>query len=485
VRVFFSILTPGFLRPFPSVVRLLAERGHEVVLAFHRHNWARGTHDLVEGLAALPGVHVEEPAIRPRERDPWHELALDVRSSIDYFYFLGPRFGETYEARSVRRAPRPVTALGKTRVGRSRPVRRALLSGLRVVERSLPTSGEIEAYLRRWNPDVALFTPYMALRTVQPDYLRAAQALGVPSAILVTSWDNLSSKSLIDPIPDRLFVWNEIQRSEAEKLHGVPRERVVVTGAQGFDEWLDWKARPRAEFLGSVGLDPGRPYVLYACSAPWTGRSEVDFVTRWIAAFRSARPELAEVGVLVRPHPKRPDEWVEADLSAFPNVVIWPSDPRLPTDDASKADYYDSIFHSAGLVGLNTTAMIEAGVIGRPVFTILAEEFRAAQEGTIHFRYLLEVGGGLVHVAAGLDEHAAQLAEVLADPVTAGKDVEGFIREFVRPHGLDVPATPIFVDELERLGGLARPAPRRTPRSLLPLRPVLKPLARRAARHAS
>jgi hypothetical protein len=128
--------------------------------------------------------------------------------------------------------------------------------------------------------------------------------------------------------------------------------------------------------------------------------------------------------------------------------------------------------------------LIEAGLIGRPAFTIRVEEFRAAQEGTLHFRYLLDVGGGLVRVADGVDEHAAQLAAALADPQGAARAAEGFVREFVRPHGLDVPATPIFVNELERLGALARPQPKRTPLPLLPLRPVLKPLARRAARYS-
>src|SRR6266851_5200762 len=99
MRVLFSILTPGFLRPFPSVVRLLAERGHEVVLAFHRLNWAPGTRELVDELAALSGVRVEDGEVRPRRRDVWHELGLDLRSSIDYLHFLDPRFEETYRLR--------------------------------------------------------------------------------------------------------------------------------------------------------------------------------------------------------------------------------------------------------------------------------------------------------------------------------------------------------------------------------------------------
>jgi len=88
VRFLFSILTPGFVRPFPSVVRLLSERGHEVVLAFHRHKWAAGTRELVDELAGLPGVRVETDEVRPRRRDVWHELALDckgnqIRCSLD------------------------------------------------------------------------------------------------------------------------------------------------------------------------------------------------------------------------------------------------------------------------------------------------------------------------------------------------------------------------------------------------------------------
>jgi hypothetical protein len=484
VRVLFSILTPGFLRPFPSVVRLLSDRGHEVVLAFHRLNWAPGTRELVDELAGLPGVHVEGEEVRPRSRDIWHELGLDLRSSIDHLHFLDPRFEETYRLRSAKRAPRPVLALARSRAGRVRPVRSTTAAALRLAARAVPTSREIEEYLRRVDPAVVLFTPYMALRTVQPAYLRAAQAIGLPTAILVTSWDNLTSKSLIDQVPDRLFVWNEIQREEAVKLHHVPAAKVVVTGAQSFDDWLGWEARPREEFLRRVGLDPVQPYLLYACSAPWTKRSEVDFVRRWVAGIRAARPELAGVGVLIRPHPKRPEEWRGVDLSDLRDVAVWPVDPRLPTDAGSKADYYDSIYHSAGVVGLNTTALIEAGLIGRPVFTIRVAEFRPVQDGTLHFRYLLEVGGGLLRVADTLQEHGAQVAEALADPDGAGQAPAGFVREFVRPHGLDTPATPIFVREIERLAEVPRTEPKRTPLALLPLRPVLRPLARRAARYA-
>jgi hypothetical protein len=305
------------------------------------------------------------------------------------------------------------------------------------------------------------------------------------TGVCVKSWDNLSSKSLIRPVPDRVFVWNGVQREEAIELHSIPSERVVVTGAQCFDEWFDWPPRPRDEFSRRVGLDPERPFVLYACSVPWTGQSEVDFVRRWVGVLRQAGDGLADAGVLVRPHPKRPLDWVDADLSDLPDVVVFPEHGHAPTDDESKADYFDSIYHSEAVVGLNTSAMIEAAVVGRPVLTILDPEFERVQGGTLHFRYLLEVGGGLLRVAHTLEEHAEQLAEALADADDGRRPSAVFVEEFVRPHGLETAATPLFVKEVEQLAEAAAPRPRRTPAPLLPLRPLLAPLASRAGRHAA
>jgi hypothetical protein len=476
VRALLSAETPLSLTSYQSVIRELGRRGHEVVIAIHEERDIGWRDRLLEEIAA-PHVSVEA-AVSPAH-DRWLELGADLRSSVDLFEFLGPQFNETYRARARRRAPRPAAALARSPVARSATARRAIARGFELAEAALPTNTEIERFLLDRSPDVVLLTPYLGLRSAQPDFLRAAQALGLRTAVLVKSWDNLSSKSVIRPIPDRLFVWNEVQRDEARRLHGIDPTRVVVTGAQCFDEWFGWQPRPRGEFAAHAGLDPDRPFVLYACCSPWTGQSEVDFVRRWTGALRARGGVLADLGVLVRPHPKRPDAWAGVEI---PGVVVFPAAGHAPTDDASKADYFDSIHHSRAVVGLNTSAMIEAAIVGRPVLTVLDPEYERVQQGTLHFRYLLEVGGGLLTVARTLDEHADQLERAIAD----GDDGRSrrFVAEFVRPHGVDVAATPLFVDELERFAGCVAPEPQRTPAPLRALRPLLSPLATRAARVA-
>jgi hypothetical protein len=86
------------------------------------------------------------------------------------------------------------------------------------------------------------------------------------------------------------------------------------------------------------------------------------------------------------------------------------------------------------------------------VLTILAPEF--AQESTLHFHHLLEENGGFLHVASSLEEHANQLGRVLSHDAADEDRRRRFVASFVRPHGLDRPATPIFADAVEQLAGL-------------------------------
>jgi hypothetical protein len=453
VRVLFSVQRAGFLKNFDPVVRLLADRGHEVRIAIAQPDaFVPGQSDLLDELSALPAVEVE--GTPPLAHEHLRALARGLRGVLDYFTFLDPRYPESYRRAWEPRTARPARLLGRSPLGRIRLGRRALTRVLTTAEASLPPSKELVRFLQERDPDVLLLTPHSFPGSMQPDLLRAAKALGIPSVVCIHSWDNLSSKARIRLQPDRVFLWNEIQRREAIELHGLPDRIVQVTGAQAFDPWFDWQARPRDEFCARVGLDPAQPFVLYACSAPWLGRVETDFLVPWIDAIRAADEPLRSAGVLVRPHPKR----AEPLPTGLPNVTVWPAGPQLPAAQETRADYFDSLYHCAALVGVNTSAMIEAAILGKPVLTLSLSEFADEQEHTLHFRYLDEASGGLLTTAFSLGEHLDQLAAAIADPESAARRGEAFTRAFVRPYGLGVPATPRFVDEIERVA-VPRPAP--------------------------
>src|SRR5439155_21965522 len=118
--------------------------------------------------------------------------------------------------------------------------------------------------------------------------------------------------------------------------------------------------------------------------------------------------------LLVRPHPVGAAQWRDFDASDL-GVVVWPPLGQEPLDDIGRQNYFDSLYHSAAVVGINTSAQIEAAIVGRPVHTILAEQYRETQNGTLHFHYLVDPEFGHVHVARTLEEHAQQLERSLAE----------------------------------------------------------------------
>jgi len=441
---------PGFTRNFASTMALLAERGHRIHLGFDGPPQV-GKPSAVDALEARYPSITHGPA--PDRDDAWSPLAGAIRATRSYLRYLHPR----YRAASRLRERAVVWPLGPllnavadSPLGGQRGLS-LLDTVLRGLERVVPSSPDIERFIRGHTPDAVLLSPMVDLNTPQPDQLKSARALGIPTAVCVASWDNLTNKGLIQIEPDLVTVWNEQQRREAAEMHGISPDRVAATGAQVFDEWFVRRpATTRAEFCARIGLPPDRPFVLYTCSSLWIAPHEVPFVRRWLLALRSGPEPLASAGVLVRPHPQNAAQWQTVGLDDQGPAIVWPRNPAEQVDDQSKADFFDSLFHSAAVVGINTSALIEAGIIGRPVFTVLDDEFRTSQDGTLHFRYLIEVSGGLLKVAADLPEHVRQLHAALVRPDHAAS-ARAFLESFVRPHGIERPATPILADAIEAL----------------------------------
>jgi hypothetical protein len=251
---------------------------------------------------------------------------------------------------------------------------------------------------------------------------------------------------------------------------------VVVTGAQCFDQWFDRRpARDRGAFCHRVGFGSTRPFLLYVCSALFRGSpSEAAFVLRWIASVRSGDARLRDMPILVRPHPQRAAEWTAdllAELSRIKGVVLWGSNP---VDPEGRADYFDSMFHAAAVVGLNTSALVESAIVDRPVLTILLPEFRDSQEGTFHFHYLLDAANGFLNVSRSLDEHTRQLAGLLAgrNETWSGCN-RRFVEHFIRPRGAAVAATEVFAAAVEEIARDTLPRPRASESWLILLRPLI------------
>jgi len=456
VRILFQLAFPGYLRMYGSTVRLLGERGHTVLLAYDDPEKRRDP--AVSAIEAADGVEVVPPL--PAASRDHEERIAQLRAAADYLRYLDRRFASAPYLRRrqdkyLQGGLRALTRLPYGTPGAGSAMRLAL-----ALERRVPGDPSVERALAALEPHAVVVTPLLGRSNRnrrQTDTVKSARALGIPVGFGVASWDHLTTKGVVKARPDVTFVWNEIQRQDAVELHRLPAASVVVTGAQLFDRWFDtMPSTTGAAFRAGLGLSDG-PYVLYVGSSPNIAppEREIAFVRRWVEALRSDT-DLRAVCVVVRPHPYSVEAWAAVDLG--PDTAVSPrTPPELPMTDADEALYFDSIHHAAGVVGINTSAMVESFVLRKPVLTIRAEDFRESQEGTLHFGELRSAAGGALQTAASLDEHVAQLRSTIADPARFAAGIDEFLRVFVRPLGLDRAATPILADAIEALAS-AKPS---------------------------
>jgi hypothetical protein len=499
--VFFVLHGAGLARNFEPSIRLLAERGHVVHLGFPPPkksqvgdplaNWVTQYAYPVEGTQIPPldadaaGMLARMAESFPnlswgfldgRRRDGWQKVLNGLRGCRDYLRHFDPAFRD---ARALRErfkeqgVPTLFTVFTALPLVRSNFGLRLLRRFLAACELAIPVSQSALDEILDVMPDVVLVSRLVDYDSIQVDYVRAAQYLGIPVGFAVASWDNLTNKGLIKVLPDFVTVWNDCQKREAVELHGVPEDRVFVTGAQIFDCWFDRRpSSDRAAFCRQFGFQPQTPLLTYLCSSRQIADDEVGIVRRWLQALRNHNDSLVRnVSVIVRPHPKHADQWNGIDLREFGAVEIWPRRGQLPVTERQRNDFFDTLYHSAVIVGLNTSAQIEAAIVGRPVLVLIDPDAREGTVETLHFRHLSDPVHGVVEVAQTTGEHLAQLSEALRHP--RAERGRKFVKEFVRPQGLDQPAAPILADAVE-YGATTRiqPEPGTTP-SLLVLRLLL------------
>jgi hypothetical protein len=461
VKILFYMGERSFpARHFESLLQAFAERGDRVHVLFSDRKGVPAEGSVMDQLAAASPTITYGPA--PARSDSWRpgRLALWLRLIGDYLFFLRPELSRG-KALRVRlrdrvgaRTAAALEAIARLPQPLARPFLRATGGLVSRLERLVPPRPEIRRLLEEDAPDLVLTSPLVVGESPEPDYLRAAKRLGIPTGICVASWDNLTTKGRVHERPDFMTVWNEAMKREAVELHGMPAERVLVTGAQSFDHWFAWKpSTSRREFCERVGLDAERPFLLWLCSSEFVvGSREPEFVEGWLAKLRDrSEPSLAGLQLLVRPHPSvAARAWRKRDLSRLgPGVAVWPLEGFKRSNPRSRDEFYDSIYHSAGVVGVNTSALIEAAIVGRNVHTWTAPELRRAQADMPHFGLISEFEGGLLEAAADFDEHARQLLATLDSNGSGEGRRRRFLEAFVRPHGLDQPVGPRLLEAID------------------------------------
>jgi hypothetical protein len=199
---------------------------------------------------------------------------------------------------------------------------------------------------------------------------------------------------------------------------------------------------PREFFCERAGLNPSQPYVVYAVSSPIVG-DESGIVVR-LASEITARARNLGIQVLVRPHPNQEDRLDGMDR---PGLRVWPPVGVFPMKPDQKRDYFNTLYHAAAVVGLNTSVFLEAMILDKPCISIASQV--AVRAPYKHYEHLLNAG--CCEFVADEAAAAAAVVKLLRGGDTKREARRHLIKTFIRPRGLDQPAALAAAEVIEAL----------------------------------
>jgi hypothetical protein len=473
------VIQRGTLLRFALLVPALAERGHDLHIALAGGEPPLQTIELAEKIRERH-PNVTYGPFPKRTASAWGEVAWMVRGLADLAHNAHPRYAPARGLRQrtkkhvLRRLERdgslePLARRLAAREGRALAKKTDLERSRRALqltaqlEGAIPTDPAIDRFVRELAPDAVVATGTFRHVSEEVEALKSARRPRHPDRHLHLELGQPDEQGRVE-VHARVRL--RLERGPGARRGGAAPD---PEGTDPPDRRASLRrlvrapaTRTREQLLTEIGLDPAQPYLAYLCSsgtivgAPGVRRTtstasgEAQFICNWVGALRASGDErLRRIGMIVRPHP---NSKLDADAIRFENVVVWPPGGAYPVAANARADFFDTLTHTEAVVGINTTSMIEAAIVGKSVLTVLVPEF--AQETTLHFHNLLAENGGFLHVASSLDEHVPQLANVLDEDEKGQERRRRFVEWFVRPGGIDRPAAPIAAEAIEELAGL-------------------------------
>lgn len=443
MKVALILLHTQYYRHFDKAVRLLAGEGHHADVVVEWIEKPNLTDRVLESARAeVANLQFHKPIQR---RDVWTYLIHPLRELVNYAVYFRPDHPSKKLAVRWQKYFSPVIwkilqTPWMIKFLTMSPVQ-SLLGG---VEKVVPPGGNIIRWLDEHRPDIIVASPLITARSPEVEYIKAGRALNIPTVYALASWDNLTTKGTLHVLPDLVFVWNQAILEEAVTLHGVPSENIVVTGSPTFDYWFE--VRPscsRSEFCKAAGFDPARQYVVYLCSSRGMMEDETDFIQELAAEMRNS-PATKDLVLLVRPHPYNT---LNLGTLVHDNICVYPEQGNLPDVDDAKQAYFDTLFYAAATVGVNTSAMLESAIADKPCITIVDDRYRRSQTEMGHFRHL--INGDFLQVNYSYADAANSIEGILKGDDPKKENRRRFVRDFIRPHGMDRSVSRIFATALE------------------------------------
>lgn len=251
---------------------------------------------------------------------------------------------------------------------------------VRFFDRFVPLDPHVVGLLDCYTPDLVIVPDIV----FPPDriFLRAAKRLGYYVIGMIRSWDNLTSKGVIQILPDKLIVYTTTMKQEAMTYAGMREKDLIVTGLPHYDMFFRPSKTTREVFLKKLGIDPAKRVILCAPFFDQYTGSAVVIIKELIRAIETGRlPN--DLHIIVRFRPATPDIPDELGVEDSPYVTVTRPCSRYfkvrnlqaPAKDWEFTEedldlLMNSLRYSDVVINTISTLSIDAAIFDKPVINV-------------------------------------------------------------------------------------------------------------------
>jgi hypothetical protein len=258
-----------------------------------------------------------------------------------------------------------------------------------------------------------------------------ARRSGIKTLANILSWDNTTTKPMMDVACDYYTVWSDEMKAEfAEQFPHIQTETIVV-GCPLFDLYYQRPyAKSREDFLAEIGLPPDKPYILYATNTPSAMPDECQVIEQYWQALNRSRLS-NRISMLVRLHPKESLEKYQSLFGLKDLIVTRAAKPHWERSDRWLPNHQDmslllnSMMHAAASVNVASTMSLESFALELPTINIAFKSSENVKDlgsmwsfDMFHFseHYHAIVENGSVGLARNVDELVQFTIDALENP---------------------------------------------------------------------
>ena len=230
--------------------------------------------------------------------------------------------------------------------------------------------------------------------------IESANSLGIPTAVMIRSRDNLIASIRYLPQATAYFVWSNSTRQFLKRMYPeIPSDQIYVTGSPQFDRHFNPQYRlQREDFFSLIGLDPNRPLIVYTMATPELIEHEIE-IAQHLADAAHAGAFVRGAQLLVRGHPRMFGSATQLLHQEYPEARCYPRPTKVayrsPEHEAQVVCHIleDEPVHLATLayqdvqVNVCGTMTIDSAILDKPTINIYYDLVRNILPGMSVLRF--------------------------------------------------------------------------------------------------